>query len=220
MQLATALQLAQQGRRGRQQLAQGGGGIQLLGMQVGAAVATGDGVNRQQAVLAGFGEAHQQVGLLTIRPIEPGVAEHGIGPQAAGATVAALAPVERDGALLHQGDPGKIEGFIGAVPAGQPVGHRRLPALRIHPLLHAQLVADATDRPLGVEALLVGRLLEINDLGVGEARQRREVMAFGQVGSLQRRRQGKAQVQGKKTHGRPQRISIDWADFTTFSAEA
>jgi hypothetical protein len=52
-------------------------------MQVGAAVATGDAVQRNQGVGL-FGRAAQQdERLLLVATVEPGIGEHVVGPQAA-----------------------------------------------------------------------------------------------------------------------------------------
>src|SRR5690606_32181791 len=64
VQLAILAQLTQQRGGAGQQLAQWRVGIQPLGVQVGAAIATGDHVQRQQAVRSGLGQAQQHVALL------------------------------------------------------------------------------------------------------------------------------------------------------------
>ncbi|MNV89919.1 hypothetical protein D3C71_1842540 [compost metagenome] len=103
---------------------------------------------------------------------------------------------------------GLVKGIVRAVADGQTVGDRGLPPFDFHLALHAQLVADAADRTLRVDPFLVRGLAEIGDLGMGEARQRRQVVAVGQVGGL--RGCGQQQT-GKESeaHAHPYRILMD-----------
>jgi len=71
----------------------------LLDVQIRTTVATGNSVQRDQLALAS-GHARQQIGLLRFGTVEFGLVEDGIGPQAAGTTLAPFAPEEQLGTLL------------------------------------------------------------------------------------------------------------------------
>ncbi|MCY1436405.1 hypothetical protein D9M71_525300 [compost metagenome] len=219
-QLAVGLEQAQQGGGAGQQFPEGGIAVQLFGVQVGAAVAAGDGVDGEQGVLLRRRQAHQQVGLLVVRAVQPGFVEHRVGQQAARTAIARLAPEQRRGVGLQQGAAGGAEGQRPVLFLGQAIGDGGELAHAAHLALHAQAAADAADRPERIDPLLVGSLVEIDDLRPRVARQDLQVVAIGDIGgahgSSGQQRAGKQEC----THPHAQRISMERAVSTALSASA
>src|SRR5690606_12509775 len=105
---------------------------------------------RYKAVLLGLGQPQQRIGLLPIRAIQGGITEDRIGPQAAGAAVARLAPVEQMRALLHQSQTGSCEGLFRSALGGQAIGDSGQVALVCPSAVTTQAATDTADRALRV----------------------------------------------------------------------
>lgn len=133
-------------------------------MQIGAAIATGDAVQRHQGVVLRGGQAQQQVFLLAIGTDELGVAEYFIGPQAAFATIAGLAPEQQLRALRLQRFTRSGKRGTGGVLGGQLIGNRRgVPTGGGLPFV-TQLAADLADRAHRVDAFLLFGGAVVDDL--------------------------------------------------------
>ncbi|MCY1430314.1 hypothetical protein D9M71_462590 [compost metagenome] len=148
----------------------------------------------------------EQVGLLLVRPVQARIAEHIVGPQAAGPAFAPLAPVQRPRTLCEQRRAGLGEGLATAVPARQFVGQRAQTPDHIDLAIHAQTAADTAQRTLRVESLDAFLQPIVDDLGAGKPRQDLQIAAARHIGPGRRGHQGERSQ--RSSHAGPHRVGI------------